>query len=61
MRLNDKFDSIVLNQELAKANIFVSFRGIAMRVSPNVYNETSDITALLNCFKIARKKKSFVI
>ncbi len=55
IRLNDKFDGHVLNEELAKANIFVSFRGTAMRVSPNVYNEASDITALLNCFKKAKK------
>lgn len=31
-------------------NIYVSFRGNAIRVSPNVYNDARDFENLLNCF-----------
>ena len=31
-------------------NVFVSFRGNAIRISPNVYNDAQDFERLLNCF-----------
>lgn len=45
-----------VNVEQLKANfnkhhIFVSFRGKAIRVSPNVYNTQSDFDKLVACFK----------
>ena len=61
IRLNDKFDGTKLKEALTKANISVSFRGTAMRVSPNIYNDESEIKALLNCFKKARNNSHFVI
>ena len=59
IRLTDQFDSDVLKQELTNANISVSFRGDAMRVSPNIYNEESEVMKLVDCFKKA-KKRTFV-
>ena len=56
IRLSDQFDGDVLKQQLAKENISVSFRGDAMRVSPNIYNEESEVMKLVNCFKKARKR-----
>jgi selenocysteine lyase/cysteine desulfurase len=47
-------DDINLNKlkaELDKNNIYVSFRGNAIRVSPNVYNTEEDFEKLLVCFK----------
>lgn len=59
IRLSDQFDSAVLKQRLEKENISVSFRGDAMRVSPNIYNEEREVMKLVNCFKSA-KRKTFV-
>jgi len=39
-----------LKAELKEKQIFVSFRGNAMRVSCNVYNTEDDFENLLNCF-----------
>lgn len=36
---------------LKQENIIVSFRGNAMRISPNVYNSEADFDQLLKCFK----------
>lgn len=57
IRLNDNFDGDLLKTALEKAKISVSFRGTAMRVSPNVYNEAAELEKLVNCFKKARRKK----
>lgn len=35
---------------LTSKNIFVSYRGNAIRVSPNVYNSKEDIEKLISCF-----------
>ncbi len=40
-----------LKAELNKQKIFVSYRGRAVRVSPNVYNSAEDFDRLLNAFK----------
>ncbi len=56
IRLTDQFDGDVLKKELTKANISVSFRGDAMRVSPNIYNEESEVMKLVDCFKKAKKR-----
>jgi len=40
-----------LKTEFNKNNIYVSFRGNAIRVSPNVYNSESDFEKLVACFR----------
>jgi selenocysteine lyase/cysteine desulfurase len=40
-----------LKAEFSKQDIFVSFRGNAIRVSPNVYNSKTDFDKLVDCFK----------
>ncbi len=44
-----------LKAEFSKQNIFVSFRGNAIRVSPNVYNSKVDFEKLVQCFKNVEK------
>lgn len=40
----------VLKANISKAHIHVSYRGSAIRVSPNVYNERAEIEKLVSCF-----------
>ena len=40
-----------IKAELNKQNVFVSYRGRAVRVSPNVYNSAEDFDRFLNAFK----------
>ncbi len=40
-----------LKAEFSKHKIYVSFRGNAIRVSPNVYNSKEDFEKLVACFK----------
>jgi len=40
-----------LKAEFSKQNIYVSFRGNAIRVSPHVYNTKEDFEKLVKCFK----------
>ncbi len=37
-----------IKQKLTDANVFVSYRGDAIRISPNVYNDSKDLTTLVN-------------
>ena len=37
-----------IKSDLSEANVFVSYRGDAIRVSPNVYNDTNDLATLVN-------------
>lgn len=57
IKLNNQFDSTILKQELEKNKVLVSFRGSAMRVAPNIYNDENDLQKLVNCFKKAWKKE----
>lgn len=41
----------VLKTKFIENNIYVSFRGEAIRVSPNVYNNEDDFEKLVACFK----------
>lgn len=43
-------DMEALQKRIANKNIFVSYRGQAIRVAPNVYNDASDLENLLSCF-----------
>jgi selenocysteine lyase/cysteine desulfurase len=40
-----------LKAEFSKQNIYVSFRGNAIRVSPHVYNTKEDFEKLVRCFE----------
>ena len=40
-----------LKTKFTENNIYVSFRGNAIRVSPNVYNTENDFEKFVNCFK----------
>jgi selenocysteine lyase/cysteine desulfurase len=48
IRLGDNHSMEKLKEKLDQANIFVSYRGDAIRVSPNVYNDFNDIETLVN-------------
>jgi selenocysteine lyase/cysteine desulfurase len=39
-----------LKEKISNKNIFVSYRGQAIRISPNVYNTKEDIEKLISCF-----------
>lgn len=49
--LPDNMDIEKLKACFGKHKIFVSFRGKAIRVSPNVYNTKADFDKLVACFK----------
>lgn len=53
IRLPDKVDSNNLQQTLKERNIHISVRGTAIRIAPNVYNDTNDIQALLDALKVS--------
>lgn len=49
--LPENIDLTKLKQKLTANNISVSYRGKAIRVSPNVYNTKEDLKKLVSCFK----------
>ena len=49
--LPENMDVEKLKTEFAKQNIFVSFRGSAIRVAPHLYNSKEDFDKLVSCFK----------
>lgn len=55
IRLNDNFDFEKLNKAFVENKVFVSFRGSAIRIAPNVYNNEKDFEKLVNCFRKAIK------
>lgn len=48
--LPQNIDLEKLKSEFSAKNIFVSFRGNAIRISPNIYNTEEDFERLLECF-----------
>lgn len=52
--LPDNMNIEQLKANFNKHHIFVSFRGKAIRVSPNVYNTKADFDKLVACFKEAK-------
>ncbi|MEM7102620.1 MAG: aminotransferase class V-fold PLP-dependent enzyme [Bacteroidota bacterium] len=50
IRLPENLDLEKLKTKISSSNIFVSYRGSSIRVSPNVYNTKSDMQKLLDCF-----------
>jgi selenocysteine lyase/cysteine desulfurase len=51
VRLPQKVSLERLNEALRQQNVMVSVRGDAVRVSPNVYNDRSDMAALVQALK----------
>ena len=51
VRLPADLDLEQLKASLAAANVAASLRGDSLRISPNVYNDESDITALLDALR----------
>ena len=47
LRMPAHIDLVQLQQQLQASRVFVSLRGSALRVSPNVYNDAQDLEALL--------------
>ena len=47
----DVFDLLKLKSQFEKEKVYISIRGNAVRISPNVYNEKKDMDRLLNCLK----------
>ncbi len=58
VQLTNDFDQTILKKQFTKANIFLSYRGSAIRIAPNVYNEEGDFEKLVHCFKTARKART---
>lgn len=48
IRLNDNMDMDTIKQGLADTQIVVSYRGDAIRVSPNIYNTSDDLQKLVS-------------
>ncbi|HMQ46356.1 MAG TPA: aminotransferase class V-fold PLP-dependent enzyme [Saprospiraceae bacterium] len=54
IRLPGHFDLEKLKAAAQKRQVFISFRGNAIRLSPNVYNTAEDMAAFLDCFEVFR-------
>jgi len=48
IRLGAQHNMDKIKSDLSEANVFVSYRGDAIRVSPNVYNDSNDLATLVN-------------
>ncbi|HFS67245.1 MAG TPA: aminotransferase class V-fold PLP-dependent enzyme [Flavobacteriia bacterium] len=53
--LPENIDIETLKKDFAKNNIYVSFRGNAIRVAPHLYNDSKDFQKFVTCFKNAIK------
>lgn len=51
IRLPEHINPKALKEDLTRNNVYVSIRGSALRISPNVYNEAGDIEALLSVLR----------
>jgi len=47
LRMPEGLDLRALRDQLSERRVYVSLRGSALRVSPNVYNDESDVAALV--------------
>jgi len=47
LRMPEGIDLVALQEALARRRVSASLRGTALRLSPNVYNDASDVEALL--------------
>ena len=55
IRLGSDFDMGKAKKSMLENNIYVSFRGNAIRVAPHVYNTKHDFHKLIHCIKRAKK------
>ena len=53
LRMPEGIELEVLKAELERRQIFVSLRGSALRVSPHLYNDESDVAALIEALQLA--------
>jgi selenocysteine lyase/cysteine desulfurase len=53
VRVPPAIDLAALHADLQRANVAVALRGSALRVAPNVYNDETDVAALLSCLRIS--------
>ncbi len=53
VRLGDNFELDDLKKAFTEANIFISQRGSAIRISPHVFNTKFDFEKLVSCFEKA--------
>jgi selenocysteine lyase/cysteine desulfurase len=51
VRLGEALDITLLKASLAAANVWVSFRGDAVRIAPHVYNTPEDVQRLVAAFR----------
>ncbi len=59
VRLPKQIDQAKLQQLFAAHQVFISFRGDAIRVSPHVYNNENDFQTFLQCFEQCMQPKFF--
>ena len=53
IRMPEGIDIAALKKQFDQKKVFISIRGNAIRVAPNVYNEEKDMIRLLECMKEA--------
>ena len=55
IHLDDTIDRDRLQQAFQDKKVWISYRGNALRVGPNVYNNTQDVEKLVDCLKVSKK------
>jgi selenocysteine lyase/cysteine desulfurase len=53
IRMPPSINLAMLNDDLQRANVAVALRGSALRIAPNVYNDETDVQALMSCLRIS--------
>ena len=56
IRLDDNFNIEKIKKSMADENVYVSFRGNAIRVAPYVYNTKKNFEKLIKCIKQHKKR-----
>lgn len=56
IRLDDQFDLHNIKKSMQQKDVFVSFRGNAIRVAPHVYNTKNDFEKLVSSIKEGKKR-----
>lgn len=51
VRMPHSINLAILNDDLQRANVTVALRGSALRIAPNVYNDETDVQALMDCLR----------
>ena len=53
VRMPPNVNLAALHDDLTRANVSVALRGSALRVAPNIYNDETDVEALMSCLRIS--------